>query len=95
MRAPLFYLVENGAVRICDLQSHLLPSSAFTKLLLNLRDFTGIDSGMGAPGFCRRSSSGDFQALSQMCLMREFSCNDLTQRSDCSAGQLDMQCKWP
>lgn len=47
MRAPLFYLVENGAERVCDLQGHLLRSSAFTKLLVNLRDFTGIDSGMG------------------------------------------------
>lgn len=95
VRAPLFYLVENGAERVCDLQSHLLPSSAFTKLLLNLRDFTGIDSGMGAPGFCSRSGSGDFQALSQIYPRREFSFNDLTQLSDCSAGQLDMQCKWP
>lgn len=95
VRAPLFYLVENGTERVCDLQSHLFPSSAFTKLLLNLRDFTGIDSGMGAPGFCSRSGSGDFQALSQIYPRREFSFNDLTQLSDCSAGQLDMQCKWP
>lgn len=71
-----FYLVENGAERVCDLQSHLLPSSAFTKLLLNLRDFTGIDSGMGellqafAAGqtlktfkHCLRSALGENSAL--------------------------------
>lgn len=51
--------------------------------------------GWAAPGFCSRSGSGDFQALPQMCLRREFSFNALTQRSDCSAGQLDTQCKWP
>lgn len=77
-------------LRVCDLQSHLLRSFAFTKLLVNLRDFTGIDSGMGELLQLLAAGSGDFQALSQMCLGREFSFNDLTQCSDCSAGQLDL-----
>lgn len=77
-------------LRVCDLQSHLLRSFAFTKLLVNLRDFTGIDSGMGELLQLLAAGSGDFQALSQMCLGREFSFNDLAQCSDCSAGQLDL-----
>lgn len=76
VRAPLFYLVENGAERVCNLQSHLLPSSAFTKLLLNLSDFTEFDCGMGellqvfAAGpaletfkHCLRCASGENSAL--------------------------------